>query len=55
MDRCLERYQADPESARKAIHVGESAPRSGLPEIELAAYTLTANLLLNLDETVTRN
>jgi hypothetical protein len=55
LDRCLERYQADPESARKAIRVGESAPRSGLPEIELAAYTLTANLLLNLDETVTRN
>jgi len=53
--RFLERYQADPESARKAIHVGESAPRSGLPETELAAYTLTANLLLNLDETVTRN
>ena len=53
--RFLERYQADPESARKAIHVGESAPRSGLSETELAAYTLTANLLLNLDETVTRN
>ena len=55
LDRCLERYQADPESARKAIRVGESAPRAGLPETELAAYTLTANLLLNLDETVTRN
>jgi hypothetical protein len=53
--RFLERYQADPESARKAIRVGESAPRSGLSETELAAYTLTANLLLNLDETVTRN
>ena len=55
LDRCLERYQADPESARKAIRVGESAPPAGLPETELAAYTLTANLLLNLDETVTRN
>ncbi|MFM7554386.1 MAG: DUF1553 domain-containing protein, partial [Verrucomicrobiota bacterium] len=53
--RFLGRYQADPEAARKAVRVGESAPRAGLPETELAAYTLTANLLLNLDETVTRN
>jgi len=53
--RFLQRYQADPESARKAVRVGESAPRAGLPDAELAAYTLTANLLLNLDETVTRN
>jgi hypothetical protein len=55
LGRFLARYQADPESARKAVRVGESAPRAGLSETELAAYTLTANLLLNLDETVTRN
>jgi hypothetical protein len=49
------RYQKDVESAKKAIRVGDSPPRMGLDESELAAYTLIANLLLNLDETLTRN
>jgi hypothetical protein len=49
------RYAADPDAARKAIAFGESRPRADLPPTELAAYTLTANLLLNLDETLNRN
>jgi hypothetical protein len=49
------RFQQDPEAAKKVIRNGESQPRPGLPEPELAAWTLVANLLLNLDETVTRN
>jgi hypothetical protein len=55
LDQHLARYQGDPESARKVISAGESKPRKELSESELAAYTLAANLLLNLDETVTRN
>lgn len=51
----LARYQKDPAAARQVIRVGASAPRAGLAEPELAAYTLIANLLLNLDETLTRN
>lgn len=51
----LARYAADAESARQAITYGESKPPETLPAPELAAYTLTANLLLNLDETITRN
>lgn len=51
----LERYQKEPAAAAKAIRVGESPLRPGLAEPELAAYTLIANLLLNLDETVMRN
>ncbi len=51
----VERYQKDPAAAAKAIRVGDTPPRAGLAEPELAAYTLIANLLLNLDETVTRN
>jgi hypothetical protein len=51
----LERYEKDPASAAKVVRVGESPVRAGLAEPELAAYTLIANLLLNLDETVMRN
>ncbi|HTI69159.1 MAG TPA: DUF1553 domain-containing protein, partial [Candidatus Limnocylindria bacterium] len=55
LDQHLSHYKTDPTAAHNAVHFGESLPRPGLSETELAAYTLTANLLLNLDETVTRN
>lgn len=51
----LERYRKDPEAAVKAVTFGDSKPSTLIPAVDLAAYTLTANLLLNLDETVTRN
>jgi len=51
----LARYEADAEAARQVIAFGESRPDQLLKAPELAAYTLAANLLLNLDETVTRN
>ena len=51
----LDRYQKDVEAAKKAVRVGESPLRPGLAEPELAAYTLIANLILNLDETLMRN
>ncbi|HMC10795.1 MAG TPA: DUF1553 domain-containing protein, partial [Pirellulaceae bacterium] len=50
-----ELYQADPAAASKAIHVGESLPKNIAPVEETAAWTMIANLLLNLDETVCRN
>lgn len=49
------KMQQHPEAAKQLIRVGESVPGSQWPETELAAYVLVANLLLNLDETVTRN
>lgn len=55
LDRHLARYRSDPASAEQVIHIGESKPDPKLPAPELAAYTLAANLLLNLDETITRN
>lgn len=51
----LDRFAKDPASAGKLIRVGESKPKPGVPETDLAAYTLIANMLLNLDETVMRN
>jgi mono/diheme cytochrome c family protein len=48
-------FEADPAAAHKAIHVGESAPKGKAADPETAAWTIVANLLLNLDETVTRN
>jgi hypothetical protein len=50
-----ELYQKDPKAAEKAISVGESTPKKIAAPAETAAWTLIANLVLNLDETVTRN
>jgi hypothetical protein len=55
LDKHLAEFRAKPEAARQAVRVGESPAKAGLDEAELAAYTLLANLLLNLDEAVTRN
>ncbi len=55
LEHYLARYRQNPEAARKAIHVGESSPKSVSDEPLLAAYTLLANLILNLDETINRN
>jgi hypothetical protein len=49
------RYEADLEAAKQAIAHGESKPPAGLAPAELAAWTLVANLMLNLDETLSRN
>jgi hypothetical protein len=55
LDDFLVRYRSSEKDAEAAIHVGESTVRSRAAPAELAAYTLVANLLLNLDETVMRN
>jgi hypothetical protein len=47
-------YAEDSESARKLIEVGESKPAGNLRPTELAAATTLANMLLNLDEVVTK-
>jgi hypothetical protein len=55
LDTQLKLFQADPESAAKAIRVGESKPRQAAANEVIAAWTLVANLILNLDETINRN
>ncbi len=49
------RYTANPEAAKKLLAVGESPVPTDVPAPELAAYTMMANLLLNLDEALTLN
>jgi hypothetical protein len=51
----IARYKADPASARDLTVVGEAPIDLGLDRAELAAYTVAASTLLNLDETVTKD
>jgi len=49
-----ETYDKDPESAKKAVAVGDLPADAALPAPELAAWTLAANVILNLDEFVNK-
>ena len=54
-DKQFARFRADPAAATRLLGVGE-APRD--PQVdagELAAWSMIASTLLNLDETVTKN
>ncbi len=51
----LQRYRDDSAAAKQVVSVGESKRKTNHSDTELAAYTLIANLILNLDETVMRN
>jgi len=48
-------YKADVDAATKLITVGESAPDEKLDVAVLAAWTMVANLVLNMDEVVSKN
>jgi hypothetical protein len=50
----LEHYQAEPKEAEKLITVGESKPDATLDKPTLAAYTMVANELMNLDEVLNK-
>jgi mono/diheme cytochrome c family protein len=47
-------YAADPKAAHALVNVGEKKSDSSIPEPELAAWTMVASEMLNLDETVTK-
>lgn len=48
-------FETHPEKAALVIQNGEAAVAAQLPAVELAAWTMLCNLVLNLDETVCRN
>jgi len=55
LERRLKVYREDPQAAQTFISVGASKPDAKLDPVELAAYANLASLILNLDETITRN
>jgi hypothetical protein len=52
-ERYRKDFEADKEAALKLIRHGESPPRPNTDPVLLAAYTATASVILNLDETIT--
>jgi hypothetical protein len=55
LQKQMELFTADPNAASKAIHVGESKPKNVASDVEVATWTMMANLILNTDEAVNRN
>ena len=51
--KARETYRADPAAAVKFLDVGQRRIPTGVDPAELAAWTLVASLVLNLDETIT--
>ncbi len=54
LDRARQRYASDEPAARAATTLGDSVPDPRWPAAELAAYTAVSSLVLNLDETISR-
>jgi len=50
----LEHFRAYPEDAKRLLAIGEKRNDPKLNAMELAAYAMTASLILNLDEAITR-
>ena len=51
----LEMYRQDVAAAEKLLSVGDATAEPDLDAYEMAAWTMVANLILNLDEVVTKN
>ncbi len=54
LDSALTRYQEDLDSAQALLKIGESPVDEAIGTAELAAWTIVASTLMNLDETLTR-
>ena len=53
-DQMRKHYDGDVKAARALVHEGASTPAANIPEPELAAWTMIANEMLNLDETLNK-
>jgi len=54
LDAMLEFYEQQPDQARQLLEYGPAEPPSTVPPTQLAALTLVANQLLNLDEVLNK-
>ena len=54
LDGELAHFRADPKAAAEVCRGGEVRPPAGLDTARMAALTMVANVLLNLDETLTK-
>ena len=58
LNKALSSYEREftnnPKAAKQALRVGESKPDKAFDTIKLAAVTTVANVLLNMDEVITR-
>ena len=54
LERSLEAFSQSPSEAANLLEEGASIPRSGLDSVEHAAYTNLCSLILNLDETLSK-
>jgi hypothetical protein len=52
--KLLAHYQAEPKEAEQLLAVGETKPDAKLDTPTLAAYTMVANELMNLDEVLNK-
>ena len=55
LDKFEQRFAANPAAAKEYLSYGESPSNTHLNASELAAYTTVASLMLNLNETVTKD
>jgi len=54
LDQMEKHYDSNPKAADALVREGESQPRANIPKTELAAWTMIANEMLNLDETLNK-
>jgi hypothetical protein len=54
LKRRLAHYKAQPKEAREVVMIGDLVPLKKVATPKLAAYTLVASAILNLDETITK-
>jgi hypothetical protein len=54
LERLRERYAGEPQAAAELLKIGEAPADASLPAVELAACAGVMNVVLNLDEVVTK-